>query len=137
MAKKIRVLIVEDDIDVAESFRDSLESKGIEVVAVAKNGKFGEVFFKKFSPDVVLMDMMMPNYDGFYALEKIREYDPDSLIIATTADLRTETEKKLIELKVSKIIYKPYDNNDIVNAVNDVLDGKIELSPSSRKSHYY
>lgn len=137
MTKKIRVLIVEDDVDVAESFRDSLESKGIEVVAVAKNGKFGEVFFKKFAPDVVLMDMIMPNYDGFYALEKIRKYDPDSLIIATTADLRSETEKKLIELKISKIIYKPYDNNDIVNAINDVLDGKIELSPSSKKSHYY
>ncbi len=126
--KKIRVLIVEDDIDVAESFRDSLEEKGIEVVAVAKNGKFAEVFFKKFAPDVVLMDIMMPNYDGFYAIERIRAYDPDSIIVATTADIRQETEIKLLEANITKIIYKPYDNNDIVKAVTDVVADKLELS---------
>ncbi len=126
--KKIRVLIVEDDIDVAESFRDSLEEKGIEVVAVAKNGKFAEVFFKKFTPDVVLMDIMMPNYDGFYAIERIRAYDPDSIIVATTADIRQETEIKLLEANITKIIYKLYDNNDIVKAVTDVVADKLELS---------
>ena len=125
---KIRVLIVEDDIDVAESFRDSLEEKGMEVVAVAKNGKFAEVFFKKFAPDVVLMDIMMPNYDGFYAIERIREYDPDSIIVATTADIRQETEIKLLEANITKTIYKPYDNNDIVKAVTDAVADKLELS---------
>lgn len=128
MERKIRVLIVEDDIDLAESFRDSLENKGMEVVAVAKNGKFAEVFFKRFTPDVVLMDIMMPNYDGFYALEKIRDYDPDSLIVATTADIRQETEIKLLEANITKIIYKPYDNNDIAKAVIDAVSGKFELS---------
>lgn len=128
MARKIRVLIVEDDIDVAESFRDSLEVNGIEVVAVAKNGKFAEVFFKKFSPDVVLMDMMMPNFDGFYGIEKIREYDPDSLIIATTADLSQKTEQKLLDANITKIIYKPFDNNDIIRAITEAASGKPELS---------
>lgn len=128
MARKIRVLIVEDDIDVAESFRDSLEVNGIEVVAVAKNGKFAEVFFKKFSPDVVLMDMMMPNYDGFYGIEKIREYDPDSLIIATTSDLSQKTEQKLLDANITKIIYKPFDNNDIIRAITEAASGRPELS---------
>jgi DNA-binding response OmpR family regulator len=94
-------------------FSDYLENKGVTVVGKAKDGKEGFELYKKLKPDVIFLDVIMPNYDGFYTLKKIREIDADAKIIMVTADFSPSTKKKLKELKANDVIYKPYDGKAI------------------------
>ncbi len=122
----IRVIIVDDESDVSEVLCEFLKIKGIEVVGRGNNGQDAFELFKKFKPDVVLMDLVMPNYDGFYGLKKIRELDPKSKIMIISASLTTSYVKRLLELNVDSISLKPYDLNDVVELIHNVNEG-IEL----------
>jgi sugar-specific transcriptional regulator TrmB len=111
--KNATALVVDDDPDTVEMFSDYLENKGVSVIGKAKDGKEGFELYKKLKPDVIFLDVIMPNYDGFYTLKKIREIDADAKIIMVTADFSPTTKKKLKELKATDIIYKPYDGKAI------------------------
>jgi len=114
-------IVVDDDFDTVEVFSEYLELKDIEVVGKAYNGKEAVDLYKALKPDVVFLDVLMPDYDGFYALEKIRQLNRDSKVIMVTASLTAQTEDKLKELNASAIIYKPYDIDNVVETVNRVL----------------
>jgi len=111
--KNATALVVDDDPDAVEMFSDYLENKGVNVIGKAKDGKEGFELYKKLKPDVVFLDVIMPNFDGFYTLQKIREIDSNAKIIMVTADFSPSTKKKLKDLKASDIIYKPYDGKAI------------------------
>jgi DNA-binding NtrC family response regulator len=114
-------IVVDDDFDTVEVFSEYLELKDIHVVGKGYNGKDAVDLYQKLKPDVVFLDVLMPEYDGFYALEKIRQLNPDSKVIMVTASLTAETEDKLNELKASSIIYKPYDIDDVIKTVKRIL----------------
>lgn len=116
--KHTTAIIVDDDPDACDMFSDYLEIKGVEVIGKYKDGNEGFEAYKQFKPDVVFLDIMMPEYDGFYALKKIREFNPDSKIIMVTADLTSETKKKLREMHPTDVIYKPYDVEKILDRLN-------------------
>jgi sugar-specific transcriptional regulator TrmB/CheY-like chemotaxis protein len=111
--KNATALVVDDDPDTVELFSDYLENKGIDVIGKAKDGKEGFELWKKLKPDVLFLDVIMPNFDGFYTLRKIREIDTEAKIIMVTADFSPTTKKLLKELKATDIIYKPYDGKAI------------------------
>ena len=114
-------IVVDDDFDTVEVFSEYLELKDIHVVGKGYNGKDAVDLYQKLKPDVVFLDVLMPKYDGFYALEKIRQLNPDSKVIMVTASLTAQTEDKLNELNASSIIYKPYDIDNVIKTVKRVL----------------
>ncbi|MCZ6583270.1 MAG: response regulator [Thaumarchaeota archaeon] len=114
-------IIVDDDFDTVEVFSEYLELSDIDVVGKGYNGKDAVDLYQKLKPDVVFLDVLMPDYDGFYALEKIRQLDHDAKIIMVTASLTAQTEDMLKDLNASAIIYKPYDINNIIETVHRVL----------------
>ena len=86
--KKITVLIVDDHIIVRQGLRTLLElMEDIEVVGEAPNGKVAVEMAAKIQPDVILMDLMMPEMDGITAIQKIHEKDQKTKIIALTSFL--------------------------------------------------
>jgi len=111
--KNATALVVDDDLDTVEMFSDYLENKGVDVIGKAKDGKEGFELYKKLKPDVIFLDVIMPNYDGFYTLKKIREIDTNAKIIMVTADFSPTTKNKLKEMKATDVIYKPYDGKAI------------------------
>ena len=113
--KQTTALVVDDDPDAVEMFSDYLEIKGIKIIGKCKDGKEGFESYKKLNPDVVFLDIMMPDYDGFYALQKIREVKSDAKVIMVTADMSSETKKKLREMKPTDVIYKPYNVEKILD----------------------
>ena len=113
--KQSSAIVVDDDPDAVEMFSDYLEIKGINVIGKSNNGKEGIEAYKKLKPDVVFLDVMMPDSDGIYALKKIREVNPKAKVIMVTADMSTETKKKLRELKPTDVIYKPYNVDRILD----------------------
>ncbi len=69
---KKKVLIVEDDNDISEMYRIRITASGFEVETAA-NGQIGIEKMKKFLPDLVLLDIVMPKKDGFDLLEEVRQ----------------------------------------------------------------
>ncbi len=124
----IKTIVIDDDLDTAETFANVLMMKDIKVLDIALNGEKGFESYKEFHPDVVLMDVMMPESDGFDGLKKIREYDPDAKIVIVTADFREGTEEKLIEDNANAIIYKPINIDEVVHIIHSVNEGTFELS---------
>jgi len=114
-------IVIDDDFDTVEVFSDYLELKNIHVLGKGYNGKDAVDLYKKLNPDVVFLDVLMPDYDGFYALEKIRQVNPNAHVIMVTASLTAQTEDKLKELNASAIIFKPYEIDQVVETVNRVL----------------
>ena len=111
-------IVVDDDEDTVRIFSEFLEEHSIHVIGKGYNGKDAVKLFNDKKPDIVFVDVMMPEGSGFYAIRKIREIDPQSKIIAVTADSRTATEEKLIRLNTSAIIYKPFDIDRILQIIN-------------------
>jgi len=84
---KIKVIVVDDDPDVVTLMSSQLEKKGITVIGKAYDGEEASVLYFTHKPDVLLLDLKMPNYDGHYAIEKIKQKDPNAKIIVISAYL--------------------------------------------------
>lgn len=120
----ISAIVIDDEQDVLDVFCEYLKVKNVNVLAEGRNGKEAVELYQKLKPDVVLMDLVMPQYDGFYGIENIRKYDPDSKIIIFSASLTPEYIDMLRKMKVSGISVKPYDMDRIIDLINNVSMGK-------------
>src|SRR5574339_847316 len=93
--RMVKVIVVDDDVDTVEVFCEYLEIKDITVLGRGYNGKTAVELYEKYRPDIALLDVMMPEYDGFFGLENIKSINPDAKVIMVTANLTFDTEKKL------------------------------------------
>jgi two-component system, chemotaxis family, chemotaxis protein CheY len=118
------VIVIDDEKDVLDVFCEYLTVKNIQILGTGSNGKDAVELYKKYKPDVVLMDLVMSDYDGFYGLEKIRQEDPDSKIIIFSASLTPHYIERLKELKVSGIATKPYDMDRVIDLISNISKGK-------------
>ena len=116
----VKVIVVDDDVDTVEVFCEYLEIKDITVLGRGYNGKTAVELYERHKPDIALLDVMMPEYDGFYALENIKKTFPDAKLIMVTADLTFDTEKKLKDLRASAVIYKPYEIDSVIETIHNV-----------------
>lgn len=119
----IRVIVIDDESDVSEVLCEFLKIKGIQVVGRGNNGKDAFELFKKYQPDIVMMDLVMPNYDGFYGIEKIREFDPKSKIMIISASLTPSYVQRLLKLNVDCISLKPYDLSSLIETIDKINNG--------------
>jgi len=124
----VNAIIIEDDLDTAETLSNVLSLKNIHILDIQLNGENALESYKEFHPDVVLTDIMMPESDGFDVIKKIRGFDPDAKIICITADFRENTEQKLFAQNASAIIYKPYNIDKVIETIHSVNEGTFELS---------
>ena len=116
----VTAIVIDDDVDTVDVFCDYLEIKNVQVVGRGYNGKAAVELYQTFRPDVVFLDLMMPEYDGIYALENIRKINPESKVIIVTADLREDTANKLSKLKPTRVFIKPYDIEKISQIVSNI-----------------
>ena len=79
------ILIVDDYAPFRESARNLLESEGFEVVGEAENGVAGLRAAKELTPDVVLLDVQLPDFDGFEVADRLRRLDPAPMVILTSS----------------------------------------------------
>ncbi len=115
---KIKAIVVDDDSDVREIFIELLQMNDIQVVANGVNGKEAVELYKIHHPDFVFLDYLMPEYDGLYAIEKIREFDPNGKIILVSG---SHFERNVLGDTVKAIIKKPIEINEIFKAINKIL----------------
>jgi two-component system chemotaxis response regulator CheY len=123
----VKVIVIDDDVDTVEVFCEYLEIKDISVVGRGHSGKKAVELYDSLRPDIVLLDVMMPEYDGFYGLEHIKKINPDAKVIMVTADLTFDTEKKLKEFNASSVIYKPYEIDSVIETIHKVNSGIVTI----------
>jgi len=122
-------IIIDDEPDILESFSEYLSVLGIDILAVGKNGKEAVEQYKKFKPDVVLLDAKMPDYDGIYGLRSILEYDKDAKVIIVTASVSVGTEKILLDSGAAALVWKPFDGKNLLNIIEEVKNGAAQIIP--------
>jgi len=116
--KDLNVIVVDDDYNTVEVFAEFLELSKVKVIGKGYDGKDGVNLYKQLKPDIVFLDVMMPDFDGFYALENIKKINPNALVVMITADLTIETEIKLTNMKATSIVYKPFDIQQIIEIID-------------------
>lgn len=110
----IRAVIVDDDKETIQLFSDLLSSNGIKVVGKGYNGQEAVFLYHKLKPDILFLDILMPVFDGIFAIKNIRESHPDAIIVTIYDKISIEKEIELNRLKPSAIIKEPIDVNDIL-----------------------
>jgi two-component system, chemotaxis family, chemotaxis protein CheY len=111
-------MLVDDDVATVEVFSEYLKLHNVNIIATAISGDTAVDIYKQYKPDIVFVDVMMPVFDGFYVLENIRKINPNVVIIMITADLSKSTEEKLKMLNATKIIYKPFEIQELLDCIN-------------------
>lgn len=122
MADPIKILIVEDEKDIVEIIAYNLEKEGYEV-ATAADGELGHRMALQFNPDLIILDIMMPNMDGMELCQKLRE-DPNfdnTLIAFLTARGESFTQISALDLGGDDFITKPVRPNVLMSRIRALL----------------
>ena len=115
----IKILIVEDDNNIADLLRLYLQKENYEV-AIASDGGKGVELFRRFQPDLVLLDLMLPVLDGWGVCRTIRA-ESKTPVIMLTAKGDTGERVRGLELGADDYIAKPFDSNELIARIKAVL----------------
>src|SRR4030043_389126 len=105
------VLIVDDEVGARESLKMIL--KNDYEVFLAKNAEEAFLQIKTHSPDLILLDIILPDLDGLKVLEKIRQNDPDMIVIMITATKTVKTAVEAMKLGANDYVTKPFDVDEL------------------------
>lgn len=130
----IRVLIADDHTMVRQGIRLLLETQSdIQVVGEASDGLEAVRRARADKPDVVLMDIAMPNMDGLQATREIRGALPDSHVLALTMHEGDEYFFQILDAGAAGYVLKRAAASDLIDAVRAVARGEVVLNPSVMK----
>lgn len=120
-----KVLYVEDELFLGKIVRESLQSRGYEVI-MEDDGNKVLALFKKTKPDICVLDIMLPNKDGFAIADEIRAVDQDVPIIFLTAKVQTEDVVKGFKAGGNDYIRKPFSMEELIVRIENLLKKKAE-----------
>ncbi len=124
----MRVICVEDEAEMIDLIRLILSRKGFEVIG-ANGGKQGLEMIREQKPDLVLLDLMMPDMDGWEVYQQVKadEATRDIPVIVVTA--KAQSIDKVLGLHIAKVddyISKPFSPQELMDSVEQVLNKKRE-----------
>ena len=120
---KVKVLYVEDELFLGKIVRESLESRGFEVIMEDDGAKVLDLF-KKTKPDICVLDVMLPNKDGFTIADEIRELDEEVPIIFLTAKTQTEDVVEGFTIGGNDYVRKPFSMEELIVRIQNLLRNK-------------
>ena len=116
-----KVLIVDDAVFMRMAIRTILEKSGFEVVGEAENGAVGLQKYMECKPDIVTMDITMPEMDGIEALKAIRNYDSKAKVVMLSAMGQESKVKEAIMSGARSFIVKPFKEEHVIMTLNKIL----------------
>ncbi len=125
-----KILIVDDDENICELLRLYLEKDGFETI-VANDGEQAVDYASKYSPDLILLDIMLPKLDGWQVCREIRKTSETPIIMLTA---KGETFDKILglELGADDYVSKPFDAKEVIARIKAVLRRSHESDKSSQ-----
>lgn len=116
-----RILIVDDAAFMRMMIRDILTKNGYEVVAEANDGLQAIEKYKEVKPDLVTMDITMPEMDGIQSLKEIRKIDPNAKVIMCSAMGQQAMVIDAIQAGAKDFIVKPFQADRVIEAIKKTL----------------
>lgn len=127
----IRVLLVDDHAVVRQGLRGFLELlDDMTVVGEAEDGGQGVELADRERPDVVLMDLLMPNMDGLEAIAAIKQAHPEIEIVAVTSFIEEEKVTSALEAGASGYLLKDAEAEEVATAIRAAYAGEVHLDPA-------
>ena len=127
----IRVLVVDDQVVVSEGLRVLLNaSPHIEVIGVANNGQEAVTMTRQLTPDIVLMDLKMPQMNGIQATKAITEQHATIPVLILTTYDDDEWVLEAVRAGAKGYLLKDSDRNDIIAAIEGTIAGKTHVDPA-------
>ncbi len=117
---KTKVFYVEDELFLAKIVKESLESRGFDVTMESDGGK-ALAAFKKAEPDICVLDVMLPNKDGFEIADEIRNINEEIPIIFLTAKTQTEDVVKGFTIGGNDYVRKPFSMEELIVRIQNLL----------------
>lgn len=123
MAKKQKILIIDDEKDLCHFLKFNLESTGDYIVYTATNGEQGIRLADRKKPDLILVDIMMPNTDGFEVLRSIKEKPQTTTIPVLMLTALEQDMPKIManELYANDYLTKPIHMNELIAKIQNAL----------------
>ena len=130
-SSKIRVLIVDDHAVVRTGLRVFFDLQpDIEVVGEAADGSEGVAMARRLEPDVILMDLLMPNMDGITAIARVKAERPETEIVTMTSFIEEDKVTAALEAGASGYVLKDAEAEEVAAAVRAAFAGEVHLDPA-------
>lgn len=128
----IKILYMEDEVFLAKIVKESIKSRGYEVIMESDGAKAVELFIKE-DPAICVLDIMLPNKDGFAIADEIRKLNQDVPIIFLTAKIQTEDVVKGFTIGANDYIRKPFSMEELIVRIENAL--QIKNAPQNINRH--
>lgn len=115
-----KVLIVDDGAFMRVLIKGMLEKNNYVVVGEADDGVKGVAMYKELSPDLVTMDITMPNMDGITALREIMAYDSEANVVMVSAMGQEDLVKESILTGAKSFVVKPFDESGLISVLEAI-----------------
>ncbi len=112
------ILVVDDAIIIREMIKDAITEAGWQVIGEAQNGQEAIDKYIELRPDVVTLDMVMPDHDGLFALKGILQYDSHARVLVVSALEQKQTLKEAFKLGATDFVVKPFDCEHVIKAID-------------------
>ena len=116
-----KVLIVDDAAFMRMMIKDILEKNGYDIVGEAANGAIAVDMYQKEKPDIVTMDITMPDVDGIEAVKRIKAIDPEAKIVMCSAMGQQSMVMDAIKAGARDFIVKPFQADRVLEAIQKVI----------------
>ncbi len=127
----IRIMLVDDHDIVRTGLRSYLQTQpGMEVVAEARDGEEAVRLAKETQPNIILMDITMPNMDGLEATRQLKSLAPESLVLALTVHEDKQYFMEMLAAGASGYLTKQAAADELVAAIRAVANGNVYLQPA-------
>lgn len=120
----VKILVVDDAAFMRMTIKNILENNGFEIVGEAENGIQGLAKYKECKPDVVTLDITMPEMDGVEALKAILQYDPKAKVVMMSAMGQESIVREAILSGAKSFIVKPFKQEHVVETLTKIAEKK-------------
>ena len=132
--EKIRLILVDDHVVVRQGLKMVLGlEKDLEIIAEGNNGQEALTLVKKYNPQVVLMDLLMPVMDGVTAIRAIKKEFPDVEVVALTSVLEDRLVIDAVEAGAAGYLLKESGPEELIEAIRAAAKGEVRLHPKAQK----
>ncbi len=130
-----RIVLADDHRILREGIRSLLEKEpDMEVVGEAENGQTAVRLTQELAPDVVIMDIAMPDLNGIVAASQITAVNPNVKVLALSMHSKTQFVKKMLRAGASGYLLKECASEELTHAIKTVVAGRVYLSPEINKA---
>jgi two-component system, NarL family, response regulator DegU len=125
----IRLMLADDHRMLREGLRRSMTDQGFDVIGEARDGEEAIRLAEELQPEVILMDVTMPEVNGVEATRQIKQLFPEIRVVMLTMHADQEVLASAMRVGASGYLVKDCSTEEIANAIRDVAGGKTALSP--------